>query len=72
MNKRRNYRILWWALILGSLMLDLIRVRMDPGAGRDIVRYVGVGMLVSAVVQLVIYRAKPNAFGDKSVPPEQQ
>ena len=72
MNNRTNYRILLWVLILGSLVLDLIRVRMAPGAPREVVRYVGIAMLVAAVVQMVIVRAKPNAFKDKSVPPDQE
>jgi len=72
MNKRKNYRILLWLMILGSLILDMIRVRMEPGAGRDIVRYVGVGMLVLAVVQLAIVRAKPKVMEDKPVPSGQE
>ncbi|MDO6433234.1 hypothetical protein Q4E93_21670 [Flavitalea sp. BT771] len=64
MNKRRNYRILWWTLILGSLVLDLIRGRMEPGAAREIVRYIGVVMLAVAVVQLVVVRAKPKVLKD--------
>jgi len=59
-------------MLLGSLILDMIRVRMNPGPAREIVRYVGVGILVAAVVQLVVFRAKPSAFRDKSVHPGQE
>jgi|GEM_PF-1742805 len=63
MNKRRNYRILWWALILGSIILDLVGTRMDQGA-RDVLRYVGAAMLAVGVVPLVV-RAKPKVMEDK-------
>ena len=59
-------------MILASLVLDIIRVRMDPGPAREIVRWAGVGMLAAAVVQLTIFRAKPKAFEDKSASPGQE
>jgi len=70
MNKRRNYRILWWALILGSFMLDLVGTRMDQDTG-DVLRYVGAAMIAVGVVPLVI-RAKPKVMEEKLVPSGQE
>ncbi|HEY8967454.1 MAG TPA: hypothetical protein VIM64_00140 [Puia sp.] len=65
MNKRRrNYWTLLCVLLLGSLILDIVRLRMAPGMGRDIVRYVGVGILVLAAVQINMGRAN-SWFKDK-------
>jgi hypothetical protein len=71
MNKRRNYRILWWALILGSFILDLVATRMDQGAGGDVLRYVGAVMIAVGVVPLVV-RAKPKVMEDKPAPSGQE
>jgi len=70
MNKRRNYRILWWALILGSFILDLVGTRMDQDTG-DVLRYVGAAMIAVGVVPLVI-RAKPKVMEEKLVPSGQE
>ena len=70
MNKRRNYRILWWALILGSFMLDLVGTRMDQDTG-DVLRYVGAAMIAVGVVPLVI-RARPKVMEEKLAPSGQE
>lgn len=45
---------------MGSLVLDLFGARMEPGAGRDVLRYAGAAMLALGVVSLVVVRAKIN------------
>jgi hypothetical protein len=70
MNSGRNVRIVNRLLITGSVGMSALGIFTKTQPEKKIYSAIAIGFLLAALIQMMLFKWKPEAFGDRPTDPK--
>jgi hypothetical protein len=67
---KKNFKILTGLLAAGAIILIVLSVLIHTEPGKHILLYAGESLVLAVFVQVIIFKVRPQSFGDKSKNPD--
>jgi hypothetical protein len=67
---KKNYNILIRCLAVAGLLLLIISMVMKREPEKSVLRFLGLAMMLSLLIQVMVFKTKPDLFKDKPGGPD--